>query len=252
MYSILDLAEVGALVGDPGRANMLSALLGGRALTAAELASIAGVTAPTASEHLKKLTAARLLICTRQGRHRYFRMASPDVAHMLEGMMTVAASNGAQRYRPASRIDAALRAARICYDHLAGGLGVGLADALCGRGYVSLSEDAGEVTATGSDFFRSLGIDLSPASDKSRRPVCRVCIDWTERRPHLAGTLGMAICRHCLASGWIERESASRAVRLTPPGRAAFARLFGLECTAPQRHQMPRDATASRRPALNG
>ena len=208
----LPLAAVGALVGDPGRANILSALTDGRALTATELAWTAGVAPTTASEHLAKLVVGGLLSVTKQGRHRYFRLASADIARMLEAM-TMAAncpqSPGPAR-RATPRIDPALREARTCYDHLAGRLGVGIADALMRQGTVTLGEDTGEVTEAGHAALARLGIAVrSPA--RFRRLLCRPCLDWSERRPHLAGVLGAALCHRCLELGWVRRAPGTAA-----------------------------------------
>lgn len=222
----VQLAEVAALVGDPARAHILGALMDGRALTAGELAYAASVSPQTASGHLAKLTEGRLLAVARQGRHRYYRLASPSVAQMLEGIMAVAA-NGPPRYRPASKVDAAMRKARTCYDHLAGCLGVGLADALRRRGHVVLGEDGGEVTEEGAAFLAAFGIDLD-AGRRSRRPFCRACLDWTERRPHLAGTLGAALARRCFELGWIERRRDGRALAITRAGERGLDDAFDL------------------------
>ena len=162
------VAEIGALVGDSGRANMLDALIGGQALTASELAWRAGVTAQTASGHLAKLTEAGLLAVARQGRHRYYCLASPLVGRMLEAVSALASVQSPPRYRPRSRIDDALQSARTCYDHLAGRLGVGLADALLAKGYVVLSEDGGSTTRRGDRFFAKWGIDLAEAASQRR------------------------------------------------------------------------------------
>lgn len=225
----LPLSEIGALVGDPGRANMLSALLDGRALTATELAWTAGIAPATASEHLGKLVAGGLLTVARQGRHRYFRLASSEVAAMLEGMMVVAngAEASAPRRRATPRIDPALRQARTCYDHLAGRLGVALSDALVANGSVVLGDEAGEVTETGRAFLARFGI-APEAPGPTRRLFCRPCLDWSERRPHLAGVLGAALCRRCGELGWIRRGRDSRAVAITAEGRRGFAETFRL------------------------
>jgi DNA-binding transcriptional ArsR family regulator len=227
-YSNLEMAEIGALIGDPARANMLAALADGRALTATELSYIARVTPQTTSGHLAKLAAANLLALARQGRHRYYRLASPLVAQMLESIMAVAALQLPPRRRLPSRIDDEMRTARTCYDHLAGRLGVGLADALGARGQVVLTEDGGEVTAAGMSFFAGFGADLGPIKG-SRRPFCRTCLDWSERRWHIAGSVGAALCRRCLELGWIERRHDSRAVAITAAGRHGFAEAFGLD-----------------------
>jgi DNA-binding transcriptional ArsR family regulator len=218
------LAEIAALVGDPARANMLAALMDGRALTAGELAFAAHVTPQTASGHLARLVEARLLLPDRQGRHRYFRLAAPEVAHMLEGIMAVAA---APRYRPRSRQERELRLARTCYDHLAGLLGVALADSLAAHRHVVLDPDGGEVTEAGARFFAEFGLDLGAAA-RHRRRFCRPCLDWTERRPHLGGAVGAAMAERCFALGWIERVRDSRAVAITPTGREGLERVFAI------------------------
>jgi DNA-binding transcriptional ArsR family regulator len=222
----LHIAEVANLVGDPARANILAALLDQRALTASELAYAAGVSPQTTSSHLGKLAEAHLLEVEKQGRHRYYRLASPLVAQMLESVMAVSA-HGPRRDRPLARCDEGLRTARTCYDHLAGRLGVGLADALTQRGFVSLDHDGGEVTIAGLTFFSELGLDLT-ASAKSRRVFCRPCLDWTERRYHLAGHVGACLLRFCLDRGWIARRRDSRAVTITPSGAAQMRTTFGV------------------------
>src|SRR5882724_38860 len=224
------LAEVAALVGNPARANVLVALLDGRALTATELAYAAEVAPQTASGHLAKLTEGRLLALTKQGRHSYYRLASPLIGRMLESIMAVAA-DGPVRYQPRWRGGDALRNARTCYDHLAGRLGVALADALMERDCVVLSEDGGIVTPAGEAFFLGLGIDLGE-STPSRRPFCRPCLDWSERRSHLAGALGGALATRCFELAWIARIRDTRAVLVTPEGRRGLAETFGLELPA--------------------
>lgn len=225
MSNNVQLAEIAALVGDPARANMLNALMDGRALPASELAFFGGISAQTASGHLAKLTAANLLSVAQHGRWRYYKLATPLVGRMLESIMAVAAA-GPQRHRPASRIDAQLRAARTCYDHLAGRLGVGLADALVARGHVVLEDSGGEITAAGHTHLASLGMDVT-AVGKSRRVFCRPCLDWSERRPHLAGALGAALAVRAFQLGWIERLPDTRAVGVTAAGRAGFDAAFG-------------------------
>lgn len=224
------IAEVAALVGDPARANMLTALLAGKALTASELAYVAGVSAPTASGHLGKLAEARLVVVAAQGRHRYYRLASSQVARMLESLMAVAI-DGPPRHRPTGPRDRALAEARTCYDHLAGRLGVGLADALAERGLVQLDDDGGMVTAEGSRFFADFGIDLQAAS-RAKRVFCRPCLDWSERRWHLGGAVGAALARQCFDLDWIARVRDSRAVAITAAGRTGFAETFGLNLDA--------------------
>ena len=232
MIADANLAEVASLLGDPARANMLAALLDGRALTAGELAYAGHVSPQTASAHLAKLAAAGLLSGLRQGRHRYFRLASPRVARMIESMMAVAALDAPPRRRPSSARDEALRFARTCYDHLAGKLGVAIADALVAHGRVVLDDDGGEVTPAGLALLAEIGAECVPSG---RRAFCRPCLDWTERRPHLAGAVGAALAERCFALGWIERLRDSRAVRVTPKGRSGLRAAFGVELDAPAR-----------------
>jgi DNA-binding transcriptional ArsR family regulator len=226
------VAEIGALIGDVGRANMLHALMSGRALTAGELAWIASVSAPTASQHLARLTEAQLITVEKQGRHRYYRLSSSAVARMLEGISAVVATQGPARYRPASRVDDALKLARLCYDHLAGSLGVALADALAERGYLQFSEDGGVVTQAGRRFFRDFGVDLA-ALESRRRCFCRLCLDWSERRHHLAGSLGAAIASRCFDLAWIERGKLDRSIVITAKGRQGLAANFGFSPDSP-------------------
>ena len=220
------IAEIATLVGEPARATMLSALLDGRALTAHELAFAARVTPQTASTHLAKLTEAGLLTPLRQGRHRYFRLASPKVVDMLDAIVAVALENR-PRYRPLSRQAQELNAARICYVHLAGRLAVDLTDALTAREYIIIGDDAAEFTPAGTRFLAEFGIDL-PALTSARRRFCKICIDWTERRPHIAGPVGAALTKRYFDLGWIERVTDSRAVTVTATGKRGFLDIFGI------------------------
>ena len=232
MVSGNTLAQTGALIGDPARANILLALMDGRALTAGELAWHAGVSAQTTSGHLGKLVEAQLVGVVRQGRHRYHRLASTEVARAVEALSALAAA-GPVRHRPTGPRDEALRVARTCYDHLAGRLAVATgrqsvrerasassrdADGRCRRGHRSGSR-ASWPASSGSSWVRR------PA----RRPLCRTCLDWSERRPHLAGRLGAALCRRSLELGWIAAMPYTRAVAITPLGRQGFTRTFGLD-----------------------
>lgn len=221
--------EIASLAGDPARAGMLHALLDGRALTASELAQAAHVTPQTASGHLTKLAAGGLIAVEKQGRHRYHRLASPAVARMLESIMQVAA-DARPRVIVTGPRDKALRAARTCYDHLAGHLGVALADSMIAHQQIELTADAGIVTASGATLFERLGIALETRkSAGSKRMLCRPCLDWSERRPHIGGALGAALCAHCLTAGWIKRVDGSRAVSVTTKGRQKFREYFGVE-----------------------
>jgi DNA-binding transcriptional ArsR family regulator len=219
------IAEAAALIGEPARANMLAALVGGRAMTASELGLGAGVAASTASEHLAKLLDGRLVSVTSTGRHRYFRLASPAVARVLEELMALA-MDGPPRHRPKSRCDDAMARARTCYDHLAGKLGVALADSLAAREQVVLTDDGGLITDSGRAFLSSLGAELQRRN--TRRALCRPCLDWSERRWHIGGEVGAAIAERCFALGWTERRSDSRAITVTATGERAFDELFGV------------------------
>jgi predicted transcriptional regulator/ribosomal protein S19E (S16A) len=210
---------------------MLTVLMDGRALTASELASVAGITPQTASTHLSRLVAAELIAVETQGRHRYHRLANSGVARMLEVLMQLASASDWTRRAPRTGPrDEALRRARTCYDHLAGRLGVGIVDSLVERGHVEIDDDAGLITEAGAKFIATIGIEL-PGEARSKRlvsrPVCRLCLDWSERRPHLAGRLGAAVCRHSLNAGWVRRIEGTRAVSVTPKGRSAIAKVFG-------------------------
>lgn len=226
MTSTAAFAEIAALAGDPARAAMLHALMDGRALTATELAAIAGVTPQTASGHLARLVTAGLLAVEKQGRHRYYRLASAAVAGMVETLMVVAATV-APPLRPVATgpRDAALRRARTCYDHLAGRLGVALCDALVARGAARVADDGAELTEDGRALLAGLAVALPRPGG---RVYCRPCLDWSERRPHLAGAVGAALCRHGFDHGWIRRMAGTRAVEVTPLGGRMFREHFGV------------------------
>jgi DNA-binding transcriptional ArsR family regulator len=226
MSADVRMAEVAALIGDPARANILSALMGGQALTAGELAYAAGVSPQTTSGHLAKLADGRLIACIKQGRHRYYGIATPRVAEMLEGIMAVVA-DAPPRHRPASKLDEAMRHARTCYDHFAGKLGVGLTDALRAHGHLELTDDGGAITESGAAFLEDFGVDLAAARNR-RRIFCRPCLDWTERRLHLGGTVGAVLAQRCFDLKWIQRVRDSRALTVTPAGRRGLSQTFGL------------------------
>jgi DNA-binding transcriptional ArsR family regulator len=221
------LAEIAQMVSDPSRANMLSALMDGRTLTATELARVAGVTPQTTSSHLAKLVERNLLTTEKRGPRRFYRLATPLIAQMLEGMMAVAVT-APPRFRPPSRIDSEMRRARTCYDHLAGELGVALTDSMVERGYVILDFDAGELTAEGAAFLTGLGAELA-APAQSRRAFCRPCLDWSERRPHLAGRVGAAIARLAFERDWIRRRPQVRSVEVTEQGILVLKTVFGAQ-----------------------
>ena len=226
MSSVARLAEIGALIGDPARCAMLVALMDGRALTASELARAAGVAAPTASSHLAQLTRADLLSVIQQGRHRYHRIASPEVARILEGLMAVASrTSPPPRAVATGPRDLGMRHLRTCYDHLAGQFAVAMADSMARRGQIVLSSDGGRLTETGEALLQTLSIDLAAEPVRLVRP----CLDWSERRFHLGGGLGAALQQAFLARRWIRRSEGSRAVTLSPDGRRALEDLFDVQ-----------------------
>jgi DNA-binding transcriptional ArsR family regulator len=223
-----DIAMIAALVGDPARSNMLTALMTGRALTASELAHQAGVTPQTASSHLSKLEAGGLVEQEKQGRHRYYRLSDPDVAAVLEGLEGLAARAGHMRVRTGPK-DPALRRARVCYDHLAGDLGVQMLDSMKRQRWLRQRKQDIELTAEGERFLTDTLQISADALAHPRRPLCRACLDWSERRHHLAGTLGAAILTRFTELKWATRDAApgSRVVNFTRNGEKRFAALFG-------------------------
>jgi len=218
------IARVAALIGDQARAEILTVLMADRALTATELAGIAGVSKATASTHLAKLRDAGLLAMQDQGRHRYFRLADRDVAHLLESLMGVAFRTGAVRLKSSPR-EPALRRARVCYDHLAGELGVQAFETLCARGAFKSDAAGLHITPTGVEWFAAFGID-ERAVTAQRRMMCRACLDWSERRHHLAGAWGAALLQRMFELGWARRVKDTRIVQFTPPGERAFQCAF--------------------------
>jgi DNA-binding transcriptional ArsR family regulator len=226
MVAAANLVEVAALVGDTARATMLNALMGGQSLTATELAYCANVSRSTASDHLSKLVAARLLTVMRNRRFSYYRIASPLVATMLESIKVVAAIEVPPRRHPRSAKDDALHFARSCYDHLAGQLGVAVTDALVAMGHIVLTEEGGEVTSSGERFLSTFGADLKP---RTRRIFCQPCLDWSERRYHIKGLVGARILDRLLELGWLKCVSGGRALQLTSSGRAGLSETFQIE-----------------------
>ncbi|MDG4853432.1 MULTISPECIES: winged helix-turn-helix domain-containing protein [unclassified Mesorhizobium] len=217
-----DIARIASLVGDPARANMLNALMGGTALTASELALEAGVSLPTASSHLSKLMDGGLLTLASQGRHRYYGLAGPQVAGMLEAIIGVAEAVGPKRVRPGPR-DAAMRVARVCYDHLAGEQAVAMLDRLVDRKLLLRQENEIRLSPSAISHFAALGIEID---SKAKRPICRACLDWSVRRSHLAGALGAAILDKVIVEKWARRDKDSRAVVFSPKGKQEFERVF--------------------------
>ncbi len=224
------IAVIGALIGDPARATILTALLDGRAWTATELSVSADVSRPTTSGHLRKLVDGNLLVTEKQGRHRYFRLANYKVAEALEALAGLAADIPQRRPKRSGPRDQAMRTARTCYDHLAGRLGVGLMENLSRQAYLAESEQGLFITEPGELWFRSVGIDLAHLRSQ-RRVFARPCLDWSERRPHLAGAAGAALAAHYFDQGWIERLPNSRALKITSKGHRGFRESFGIDLT---------------------
>lgn len=221
-----DISRIAALIGDPARSNMLLALIGGKALTATELAGAAGVTLQTASSHLSKLEEGGLLSQRKQGRHRYFALADSHVGAMIESLMSFSATRGHLRHRTGPKVPE-LRKARICYDHLAGDFGVRMLDSLVARGAIRAEDEALTLTAEGDRLLRDRGLDIGSLRAK-RRPLCRACLDWSERRTHLAGALGAALLSHFLDAGLARRVEESRIIRFSRDGERQFLMLFPL------------------------
>jgi len=221
-----DIARIAALIGDPARANMLTALMSGKALTVSELATEAGITLQTASYHLAKLEDSLLLRRRKQGRHKYFALANEGVAHVLEGLMGLAAGSGHLRTRTGPK-DEALRMARVCYNHLAGHLGTQMFASLIDNGYLIQTKTGVSLSESGAEFVVRFGIDLD-ALQAAKAPLCRECLDWSARRSHLAGSLGRAFLARFEALAWMERGQKSRVLHFSENGKAQFMRLFSI------------------------
>ncbi|WP_421781927.1 ArsR/SmtB family transcription factor [Kiloniella litopenaei] len=221
------MASIGALIGSPARSAMLALLFDGRALTATELSQAAGVSAATASEHLSKLITGGLLVCEKHGRHRYYKLAGEDVAEALEPLIHLVRHKPAP-IRQASSEQKQIRCARLCYDHMAGELGVSITTALVAHGYLSIEDRHYNVTTKGEQFFAELGIDLGSLR-KTRRQFAPQCLDWSERKPHVAGALGAAITLLAFNLKWIERTKHRRIIKLTDLGREQFKQKLGIK-----------------------
>jgi len=219
-----NIVRVAALIGDRARAGILTALMAGEALTATELAEAVAVTKQTISSHLAKLLDARLVAVEIQGRHRYFRLADRDVAQLLESLMGVAYRSGSVRIRPSPR-EPALRKARVCYDHLAGELGVLVFDGLQQQRLLRFVGGDLQLTELGKRFCRDIGLDTQVLA-QGRRTLCRACLDWSARRHHLAGALGAALLNRCFEHGWALRAKGSRIVSFTPAGERSLREQF--------------------------
>ena len=219
-----DIARIAALIGDPARANILTALMSGKALTVTELAGEAGVTVQTASSHLARLREGGLLRMRRQGRHSYLSLADEGVAQVLEGLMGLAARSGHTRLRTGPR-DGALRDARLCYNHLAGTMGIRLYDSMVAQGWLVARGDGLTLSEQGAASMRALGLDID-ALRRSRSPMCRECLDWSERRSHLAGSLGRALLARFEVMRWVRVDRATRVVTFQADGLRAFEKVF--------------------------
>ena len=207
-------------MGDPARSNMLLSLMDGRALTASELASSSGITKQTASSHLAKLLAGNLVAREVQGRHHYYRLSDPDVAQAIEALLNVAERGPGKRTRTGPK-DPALRKSRICYDHLAGELGVMMYDRMLEKFWLSDKEGSIKVSTEGWVALGDIGVRPSDIT-KSRRPQCKTCLDWSMRRHHLAGQVGALILDRVLELGWAKRQSGSRVIEFSPSGEKSF------------------------------
>lgn len=226
-HSDAAIAPIASAIGEPARARMLYALADGRARTATELAVIAGITPSTASVHLQRLTTLRLVKVFAQGKHRYFSLDRPDVARALEAL-SVLAGDAPRAF--AASTPHALRAARTCYDHIAGALGVAVFDRLIARGWISApgADTACDVTPLGTAKLTALGVDIE-AARATRRRFAFACVDWSERRPHLAGALGAAILRRLVQQKWVVQDLDSRILRVTPGGARELSARLGVE-----------------------
>lgn len=239
-----NIVGIAALIGDHARAEVLTALMADRALTATELATVAGVTKQTISAHLAKLLDAGLLAAERQGRHRYFRLADRDVAQLLESLMGVAFRTGALRHRLSPR-EPALRQARVCYDHLAGELGVSIHERLLSRRALAPADGGLVLTAAGHRLLQQLGIDTA-ALALLRRKFCHACLDWSERRHHLGGAVGAALLARMIELGWVRRTRGSRVVVLAGHGALALQRWIGTPAVEPAGQVAPAAAPLRR------
>jgi DNA-binding transcriptional ArsR family regulator len=225
------IARIASLVGEPARAAMLLQLMDGRLLTATELARAGNVSAQTASRHLAQMVESGLMSVEQRGRHRYHRLASREVAKVLEGLMRIAGNPPVHRTVVVGPRDDAMRRARMCYDHIAGRLGLAIAESLLVEKAIEFDGDGGQVTGGAPQVLQQWGLTLEPEPQGSRRsrPYCRPCLDWSERKPHLAGRLGAMICTHCLDKGWLSRTAGTRTLVISPEGARAFRERLGLD-----------------------
>jgi len=222
-----NMAEIASLLGETSRATMLASMMDGRFHTASELAYMAAIKPQTASFHLAKLVDGKLVKVEKQGRHRYFQLADEEIAHLLESFLAISPPPEVRSLKQSSQMKL-LQGARTCYDHLAGKLGVQLTESLVNAGYLQLEEKEFLLTAKGTQFFTDFGLDLDDLKRK-RRSFSHACLDWSERRYHLAGALGQGILTHLLSLGWVTRVPSIRAIKVTEKGRASFKEVFQLD-----------------------
>ena len=233
MVTVSNLSATAQLMGDPARAAMLVAMLDGRAFTAGELARTAGIAPSTASGHLAKLHDGGLIALYPQGRHRYYQLASADVGNMIERMMAftgkLAAAHAQSKPIVTGPRDEALRRARVCYDHLAGEIAVGIADKMTQRGELVMDRDGAMITPAGLGLLDHLGVMPGIAQGNGNtHALCRPCLDWSERKPHLAGAIAAALYQRFQALGWIKRRPQGRALEILPKGRLGFEKVFDI------------------------
>ncbi|MCM3707062.1 MULTISPECIES: ArsR/SmtB family transcription factor [Cytobacillus] len=222
-----NVAKVASLISEPSRAAILTALLDGRFHTVNELAHMARVKPQTASFHLKKMLDAQVVTAEKQGRHRYYGIMNQEVARVMESFLSIAPAAEIKSFKHASE-DKAIRSARTCYDHLAGNLGVQITESLTKRGFIAEEKDTFSVTEDGKAFFHSMQIDLTSLK-KKRRSFSHKCLDWSERRHHLAGALGNAILEKLLERNWIQRIPKTRAIKITPSGLKGLKDTFAID-----------------------
>ncbi|MCX4026832.1 winged helix-turn-helix transcriptional regulator [Endozoicomonas sp. SM1973] len=221
-----DISFIASLIGDSARARMLIALMGGKALTATELSLEADITPQTASSHLSKLVEGKLVVVRKQGRHKYFQLQGVEVAELLEQLLNISSVNQHSKISTGPS-DNRLRNARVCYDHLAGELGVMLYDSLLANDKITENNDVAALTAGGRTFFGSLGVNFNQF-DKAKRPLCKSCLDWSERRSHLAGSIGQWVLTDIFSKGWAIKDLDTRAVQFTQHGLKQFCKLYTL------------------------
>jgi len=222
-----NMAEIGSLLGETSRATMLASMMDGRFHTASELAYMAAIKPQTASFHLAKLVEGKLVRVEKQGRHRYFQLAGEEIAQLLESFLAISPPPEVRSLKQSSQMKL-LQDARTCYDHLAGKLGVQLTESLLNAGFLKLEVKQFLITAEGAQFFMDFGLDLDDLKRK-RRSFSHACLDWSERRYHLAGALGEGMLTHFLSLGWVTRVPSIRAIKVTEKGRAGFKEVFKIE-----------------------